>query len=143
MTLEELSAHLQRECYQPNAYHVGSNWSGCSDSYCIDRVGEKFAIFYVERGKRDDPVHCYETEEEACDAFLAELDRDRFSRAHCVGIFTTQSQADALALWLDSVGITFHRDANLVASEHKYSVAVIGRTAKKNRIAMESYADRV
>src|SRR5579859_5172472 len=106
MNLKELSAHLQRECYQPSVYHVGSGWGACGDTFCIEKVGGQFEVFYVERGQRGDAIHRSESESAACDAFLAALDRERFSRAHCVGFFTTKSGADSLSDRLASAGIT-------------------------------------
>ena len=129
MNLKELSAHLQFECYQPNSYHIGSNWSGCGDSYCIDRVGEMYEVFYVERGQRNEATHRCVTEAEACSAILAELDRDRFSRAHCVGLFSAESEANVLAQQLGSAGIRVHRDSFLFSSpsDFRYRIFVFGR----------------
>src|SRR5258707_12354569 len=111
MNLHELSAHLQRECYQPSVYHIGSGWGACGDTFCIERIGGQFEGFYVERGRRGEAIHRCASESAACDAFLAALDRERFSRAHCVGLFTTKSEADSLSERLVSAGITVHRNA--------------------------------
>jgi hypothetical protein len=129
MNLQELSSYLQRECYNPNVYHVGPGWGACGDTFCIERVDGQFEVFYVERGQRGGLIHCAESEAEACAAFLAALDRERFSRAHCVGIFTTKSEADRLSDRLVSSGIAVHRDA--VPYSHRtdirHRVFVFGR----------------
>ncbi|MDB6029284.1 MAG: hypothetical protein JWM68_5507 [Verrucomicrobiales bacterium] len=129
MNLQELSAHLERECYQPSVYHIGSAWGVCGDTFCIERVGGQFEVFYVERGQRGEAIHRCESESAACDAFLAALDRERFSRAHCVGFFTTKSEADSLSERLVSAGITVHRDAIPYSSttDMRYRVFVFGR----------------
>jgi len=129
MNLQELSAHLQRECYQPSVFHVGSGWGACGDTYCIERVGGQFEVFHVERGQRGEAIHRVESESAACEAFLAVLDRERFSRAHCVGFFTTKSEADTLAERLGSTSITVHRDAIPYGSstDMRYRVFVFGR----------------
>jgi len=129
MNLRELSAHLERECYQPSVYHIGSGWSACGDTFCIDQVNGRFEVFYVERGERGETFHCCESESAACDAFLATLDLERFSRAHCVGFFNAKSAADGLSERLRSIGITVHRDAipyNGV-TDLRYRVFVFGR----------------
>jgi hypothetical protein len=129
MNLQELSEHLLLECYQPNAYHVGSGWGDCGDTYCIDRVDGQFEVFYVERGQRGKPIHRVQTEAEACATFLDVLDHARFSRAHCIGSFTAQSEADALAQLLASAGIKVHRDAIPYGgpSDMRYRIFVFGR----------------
>ena len=129
MTLHELSAHLQQECYQPGVYHVGSGWGSCGDTFCIEKIGGQFEIFYVERGQRGKAIHRCESESAACEAFLAALDRERFSRAHCVGFFTNKSEADTLSERFDSAGITVHRDAIPYTSttDMRYRVFVFGR----------------
>src|SRR5881394_2329542 len=111
MTLHELTAHLQRECYQPSVYHIGSGWGGCGDTFCIEKIGGQFEIFYVERGQRGEAIHRVESESAACEAFLTVLDRERFSRGHCLGFFTSKPDADVLAERLVSAGISIHRDA--------------------------------
>jgi hypothetical protein len=111
MNMQELSDYLRRECYQPGFYHVGSDWESCGDTFCIDRVGDRFEVFYVERGQRGAAIRSCDTEAAACEAFLAVLDGERFACAHCVGIFTAQSEADTLAQQLASATIKFHRDA--------------------------------
>ena len=129
MNLQELSAHLQRECYQPSVYHVGFGWGACGDTFCIERIGGQFEIFYVERGQRGEAIHRCESESDACAAFLAALDRERFARAHCVGCFTTKSEADSLSERLVSSGIIVHRDAIPYSSttDMRYPVFVFGR----------------
>lgn len=129
MNFQELSAHLQRECYQPSVYHVGSGWGACGDTYCIERVGGQFEIFYVERGQCGEAIHRCESESAACEAFLAVLDRERFSRAHCVGFFTTKSEADRLSERFATAGIAVHRDAIPYSSttDMRYRIFVFGR----------------
>lgn len=129
MNLQELSAYLQNECYQPTAYHVSTGWSNCGDAYCIDKIGSQYEVFYVERGERKQTFHCGDSESAACDAFLSFLDRERFSRAHCVGIFIEQSEADVLVKRLALAGIQVHRDVIPYSSsiDMRYRVFVFGR----------------
>lgn len=129
MNLQELSVHLRHECYQPAVYHVGSGWGACGDTFCVARVGSQFEVFYVERGQRGEAIHRCETEAAACDAFIAVLDRERFSRAHCVGFFTMKTEADMLLERLVSAGIIVHRDAIPYSSstDMRYRVFVFGR----------------
>jgi len=129
MNVQELLIHLQHECYQPKVYHVGPNWSACDDTYCLERIDGQFEVFYVERGKRGETIHRCENESAACDAFLAILDRERFSRAHCVGFFSTKTAADDFSERLVSAGITVHRDVIPYSNstDLRYRVFVFGR----------------
>lgn len=129
MILHELSAHLQRGCYQPSVYHVGSGWGACGDTFCIEKICRHFEVFYVERGQRGEAIHRCESESAACEAFLAALDRERFSRAHCVGFFATKSEADTLSERFALAGIAVHRDAILYSSttDMRYRLFVFGR----------------
>jgi hypothetical protein len=129
MNLQELSTYLQRECYQPSAYHVGPDWGRCGDALCIEGIGGQFEIFYVERGERKETFGFYESEPAACEAFLALLNRDRFSRAHCVGLFSTKSEADRLSERLVAAGIVVHCDSIPFGSvtDMRHRVIVFGR----------------
>lgn len=129
MHMRELSEFLLQECYQPNVYHIGPGWESCGDTFCIDRVGIHFEVFYVERGQRGNVIRRCETEVAACAAFLEIIDREPFSRAHCIGFFTVQPEADALAQRLISAGIKVHRDAISYSSstDMRYRVFVFGR----------------
>ena len=129
MTLPELAAYLEAERYQPLCYHIGSGWAACADAYCLEQVGSRFEMFYVERGQRTDTIRCFEAESEACSAFIRRLDQERFSRAHCVGSFPDQVAADLLADKLTVAGITVHRDTIVHGgpADLRHRVFVFGR----------------
>ena len=129
MNLQELAAHLDQECYQPSIYCIGSGWRAYHDAYCIERIGGQFEVFYTERGQRGAVIHRGESESAACEAFLAALDRSQCSRAHCVGFFTSKSEADSLSERLVSAGIAVHRDEIPYSSKTgmRYRVFVFGR----------------
>jgi hypothetical protein len=86
-------------------------------------------MFYIERGVRGKTIQRVDGESEACAAFLAILDRERFSRAHCLGSFSKKSEADALAEQLVSAGMNVHRDVIPYGSstDLRYRVFVFGR----------------
>lgn len=140
MNLKELSAHLRLECYNPDAYLVGSGWGACGDTYCIEPANGQFEIFYVERGQRGKTIQQFESESEACVAFLAVLDRERFSRAHCVGFFIMKSDADNFTERLISANVGFHRDTIPYSSstDMRYRVFVFGR----DKIRAQKIIDR-
>lgn len=129
MNLQELSAYLQYECYQPDGYHVGPGWSNCGDAYCIDKIGSQYEVFYVECGERRNAFYCGDSESVACDTFLSFLNREHFSRAHCVGSFIEKSEAEALVERLASLGIRVHRDIITYSNsaDFRYRVFVFGR----------------
>lgn len=129
MNLNQLSTHLKEECYEPGVYHIGPGWDVCADTFCIEKISRQFEVFYVERGQRGEAIYRSESEAEACDAFLALLERERFSRAHCVGFFETKPEADKFTERLVSAGINVHRDAVPYNSstDLRYRVFVLGR----------------
>jgi hypothetical protein len=116
------------------------NWGACGDTYCIEQIGGKFEIFYVERGQRGKTIQQIESETAACETFIAILNRERFSRGHCVGFFTVKSAAGALAERLTSLGIGIHRDAIPYSSstDLRYKVFVFGR----DKIRAQEIIDR-
>jgi hypothetical protein len=129
MNLQKLSEYLLEECYQPFSYHIGPGWESCGDTICINRARDKFEVFYVERGERGKTFHIGENESDACKEFLSILDREPFSKAHCVGFFSMESDADRLAERLISGGIQIRKDAIPYGSlsDKRFQIFVFGR----------------
>jgi hypothetical protein len=129
MNLTELSDFLQNECYQEQVYHIGSGWKVCADAYCLEQTNSNYEIFYVERGQRGKAIQCSTNEDEVCRMFIELLNRERFSKAHCIGNFILKKEADAITEKLTSAGITLHRDTIPYSSSNdfRYRVFVFGR----------------
>ena len=83
-TLADLALYLNAERYQPGLFHIGSGWSGCGDTFCLEQTAAGFEAFYVERGQRAEAMWIEPDEAAACQAFVALLDREPWSRSHCV-----------------------------------------------------------
>jgi hypothetical protein len=129
-TLSELAVYLREECYQPAIFHVGPNWSHCGDTFCIEHTPSGYEAFYVERGKRSDPIWIESSEAAACRAFLALLDRERFSRSHCIAFTKERSEIEAIEQKLVCHGIQFTRNDIPVfggPNDPRYRLFVIGR----------------
>lgn len=45
-----------------------------SESYCIEKIEDKWHLYYSERGVKE-TINYYDTEEEVVDAFLSEIDK--------------------------------------------------------------------
>jgi hypothetical protein len=128
-TLEDLSRHLQAECYQPNAYHVGDGWSGCCDAHCIEKTRSGFEIFYVERGRRSKSIDVLGDEAAACQAFIAWLDRTRWSRGHCIAFTRSLGEIEEISEKLAARGIAAERNdlpAYAGPNDPRYRLFVFG-----------------
>lgn len=110
MRFSELEARLLAEHFVPTAFSIGDAWRRCDDVDCLARVGEHFEIFYVERGHRQPASATFATEEEACAAYYAQLLRNVTARTHCLGLFASKADADALARALAASGVVCTRD---------------------------------
>ena len=129
-TLEELRKYLKKHCYQPSGFHVGSGWSGCADSHCIEKTYSGFEIFYVERGQRYETIELHEEEAAACQAFIRILDKDDWSRGHCVAWSPSLDEIDRIAKRMEARGVRVKRNdiPNYSgADDPRYRIFVFGR----------------
>lgn len=129
-TLTALSAYLAHECYQPILYHIGSNWSACGDTYCIEHTQSGFEVFYVERGQRSSDLFVEQNESIACRRFLEILNQSLWSRAHCIAFSTDQEEIARIADVLTSAGIDTTRNdipSYRATGDVRYRLFVLGR----------------
>ncbi|CAN5878020.1 hypothetical protein BH11VER1_BH11VER1_20420 [soil metagenome] len=109
-TLIELAGYLSAECYQPHCYHIGPGWRGCGDTYCIERTPAGYEAFYVERGQRSSLIWVEDSEASACLSFIALLDGEKWSRAHCIAFTKSLSEIEQINEKLASLGIQATRN---------------------------------
>lgn len=133
MDLERLAQRLREEGFREDAYVLDSHGYDRFDSYGVLNAGETWEVFYVERGERSILQVCA-TEQEACSQLYELLLAGRGTRAHCVGFFSTQADADNLAGRLRDAGLTPTTNAiPWTATEKRYRVFVHGREAAEAR----------
>lgn len=128
MRFSDLAARLRAEHFRPAAFSIGDGWASCDDVECLAKVGERFEIFYVERGQRQAASACFDGEEEACAAYYALLQRNETARTHCLGLFASKADADALAAALAAEGVRCTRDQIPWGgpADPRYRVFVVG-----------------
>jgi hypothetical protein len=76
MNATELTAHLQSLSVPPGAYSIGTNRD---ESYCLLPEGDRWKVYYSERGNRNDES-AFADEGAACQELLARLTRDHIVR---------------------------------------------------------------
>ncbi len=105
---------------------------GVGDNYCLDREGNKWIVFYTERGNDDEPIYASESEDDAC-CFFYEFIMKQEHR-HIVGFFRNESRARELEEKLCSVGIgAIRNDIPVFDSDPRFRVFVVGKDIFKVR----------
>jgi hypothetical protein len=132
-SLDELKNYLAEQCYQSSVYNIGPFWSSCADTWCMEHTRSGFEIFYVERGQRRKSDSIHESEAGACAAFLAKLNEDRWSQAHCVGFFSSEVAASEMGAKLIARGVPFKRNdipAYRFSNDQRFRIFVFGTDKK-------------
>ena len=133
-TMAELAEYLRSECYQQSCYHIGTGWSHCGDTHCLEKTTSGYEAFYVERGQRSTTFFIEVDETVVCGKFLELLDRDPWSRAHCIA-FTAQLQdAERIEHELSAVGVRSVRNdipAHQGPGDSRFRLFVFGRDLLK------------
>jgi len=136
MNMQELKDKLNAECYNSYVVYVGPDWHRCADTYCLSQEGNIFEVFYVERGKKGEVLGAFEIEQEACDFFYKKVSSEKWNRAHCLGLFTKETDAIALAKRLKAGGIRdVYRDT--IPHTEPYRVFVFGTDLIKAKNILE------
>jgi hypothetical protein len=105
MNCEELERQLEAAgCSRAN-YSVGTRGN---DTFCLEKVGDEWWVFYTERGMLNDPEYRSASEAEAC-AYLWEK-MQNIRHDHLAGAFTDQAHAQAFAQSLQRLGMPHHCD---------------------------------
>jgi hypothetical protein len=87
MNAEECRKLLMQEGCNPHIYSVGSSGSA-DDAFCLEKVGNKWVVFYTERGKHSNPIYSSESESEASQYFYEYI--MSMQHNHCVGFFVEE-----------------------------------------------------
>ena len=136
MNMTELQARLEAECFNFGVVHVGPRWDWCGDTYCLAQEGETFEVFYVERGQKGTVFGTFKNEEDACASFYERVSREKWNRAHCLGLFAEESKAESLVKLLRDGGIEdIHRD--VIPHTEPHRVFVFGTDVIKAKDIME------
>lgn len=133
MNMCELAERLAGEGFNPLFYCIGPGWRRLGDGFALDRVGDSFEWFYVERGGRGRAERVFASEEEACRFAYEALSGYRWARSHLVGMFESESEAADLsrALALDGVESTTDRIPYGGPGDPRFRVFVYGRDVFK------------
>jgi hypothetical protein len=130
VTIQLLGEYLRAECYQPALYHLGGSWSHCGDTYCLEQTSAGFEAFYVERGQRSSDCFIEQDEATACRRFIDLLDRQSWSRGHCIAFTPDVAEIEATTLTLQRHGIQAVRNdipAYRFAGDRRFRLFVFGR----------------
>jgi len=104
MTFKELEIKLIEERYNPESYCIGSGWSRLDDGYAVDKGKKKYEFFYVERGQKS-PMKEFDTEEDATNYAYEFLSKEKWSRSHNVGFYSSKEEAELRMSTLQEAGI--------------------------------------
>lgn len=72
MSIEELKELLIQKNVPLHLYSLEGGLP--SESYCIEKIKNKWHLYYSERGVKE-TINYYDNEDEVVDAFLSEIDR--------------------------------------------------------------------
>ena len=139
MNFKELDERLAEEGFNSQFYCVGPGWHRLGDGYALDKVGDSFEWFYVERGQRGRAEKVFASEEEACRFVYETLSKDDWARSHMIGMFASEAEATALAGELSREGIRSKTDRIPYGGPDapRFRVFVYGRDVFKVRKAGE------
>ncbi|HEV3468921.1 MAG TPA: hypothetical protein VG148_06340 [Pyrinomonadaceae bacterium] len=110
MNTDELARRLEEEGFNSLFYCIGPGWRRLADGYALDRAGDSFEWFYVERGQKGRAERVFTSEEEACRFAYEALSRDKWARSHMVGMFESEAEAADFARALSHKGIRSETD---------------------------------
>ncbi|RYY76283.1 MAG: SPOR domain-containing protein [Gammaproteobacteria bacterium] len=131
MKTDELKEKLISEgCNESNFAVMGRT----SDAFCLDKKGEKWSVFFCERGSDSAPIFSSDSEEETCEFFFNYIIKQQ--HWHIVGFFKNISDANDLEEKLTSIGVKPIRNdipAYRAAGDLRHRVFVVGKDIFKVR----------
>lgn len=133
MNTDELAKRLDEEGFNSQFYCIGPGWQRLGDGFALDKVGDSFEWFYVERGQKREVERVFASEEEACQFVYETLSKDKWAQSHMVGMFKSASEAADLARELSLEGIRSETDRIPYGGLHdpRFRVFVYGRDVFK------------
>jgi hypothetical protein len=125
VNIQELEQRLFEEGCNSSLYAIGAR-GGASDAFCLAHDGEKWCIYYTERGQDDAPIFVSNDENDVCQFFFQKIMSMRHS--HCVGFFRSQERAKCLCKDLEQQGLNASTDKiPYHVDEPRYRVFVVGK----------------
>ncbi len=89
----ELAKRLNEEGFNSLFYCIGPGWRCLADGFALDKVGDSFEWFYVERGQKGQVEMVFASEEEACQFVYDALSKDKWAQSHMVSMFESEAEA--------------------------------------------------
>lgn len=129
-TIDELEKYLEDECYSFVELTVGKHFA--PEGIFIEKDGGRYNFGYSERGNKI-ILKSFQTEEDLVEYSLAELKRDKWSRAHLAAWLWEESEIKAAQKELRDMNIVFERNdiPNYRAGKRVYRIFVFGRDIQK------------
>ena len=133
MNTFELAKRLDEEGFNSHFYCVGPGWHRLGDGFALDKVGDSFEWFYVERGQKGEVEKVFASEDEACQFAYEALSKDKWAQSHMVGMFESEPEAADLARALSCEGIRSEIDRIPYGglNDPRFRVFVYGRDVFK------------
>lgn len=133
MNTTELAKRLDEEGFNADFYCIGPGWRRLGNGFALDKVGDSFEWFYVERGQKGGVEGVFASEEEACRFVYEALSKDKWAQSHMVGMFESAAEAADLARALSLKGIYSETDRIPYGglSDPRFRVFVYGRDVFK------------
>ncbi|HEV2799035.1 MAG TPA: hypothetical protein VGW12_00985 [Pyrinomonadaceae bacterium] len=103
--MSELAERLRREGFNSLFYCIGPGYGRLADGYALDKAGDLFEWFYVERGQKGQVERSFASEDEACRFAYEALAQNKWARSHMVKMFESEREAAELAHALSLEGI--------------------------------------
>jgi hypothetical protein len=139
MNNTELAKRLDAEGFNPDFYCIGPGWGRLGNGFALDKAGEWFEWFYVERGQKGQVKRAFASEEEACQFVYEALSKDKWAQSHMVGMFGSESEAKdmARALSRESIQSEIDRIPYGGPNDPRFRVFVYGRDVFKIKKSAE------
>ena len=137
MNAEECKKLLIQEGCNPQIYSVGSSGSA-DDAFCLEKIGNKWLVFYTERGRHSNPIYSSESESDASQYFYEYIMSRQHN--HCVGFFIEERNAFNFQAELNKKKIVSTSDSIPYGGTHdpRYRVFVSGKAIFKVKELLKS-----
>lgn len=129
MNTAELERRLLEEGCNPANFSINVR---SYDGFCLLNDGLRWAVFYSERGRDQEPIFTSIDEAAACQFYLDFTLNMR--HYHLVGMLRSEPAARALRARLEEQGIATHTDLLLYArNDYRHRIMVVGKDVFKAR----------
>ena len=139
MNIDELAKRLDEEGFNSHFYCIGAGWRRLGNGFALDKEGDSFQWFYVERGQRGEAERVFASEAEACQFVYETLSKDKWAQSHMIGMFESEADAADLVRELSLQGI--HSETDRIPygglNDPRFRVFVYGRDVFKVKHSVE------